>query len=197
MAIDQVQLVVGGQGALCVLAMGTLAPGPSCPTPTHLPISPIGYGPPSGLGAGEAWEMGFGSGGGSHLRNTRGPPCCCSPQKPTCRPSCSVFLVLSSFSPPPAPPRSPSRVYQGHSGVTSPSTRLRVQLFPSLHVPWLPAEASSRAHTLGSGRGPWGGSEQRKGGRGLGSQELPPPAPPRLPPSLEGTLELSHQAQNS
>lgn len=105
MAIDQVQLVGGGRGALCVLAMGTLAPGPSCPTPAHLPVSPIGYGPPSGLGAGEAWEMGFGSGGGSHLRNTRGPPCCCSPQKPTCRPSCSVFLVLSSFSPPPAPPQ--------------------------------------------------------------------------------------------
>ena len=110
MAIDQVQLVGGGRGALCVLAMGTLSPSPSCPTPAHLPVSPIGYSPPSGLGAGEAWEMGFGTGGGSHLRNTRGPLCCCSPQKPTCRPSCSVFLVLSSFSPPPAPP--PPGVHQ-------------------------------------------------------------------------------------
>ena len=109
MAIDQVQLVGGGRGALCVLAMGTLSPSPSCPTPAHLPVSPIGYGPPSGLGAGEAWEMGFGSGGGSHLRNTRGPLCCCSPPKPTCRPSCSVFPVLSSSSPPPAPPREPIR----------------------------------------------------------------------------------------
>lgn len=192
MAIDQVQLVGGGRGALCVLAMGTLAPGPSCPTPAHLPVSPIGYGPPSGLGAGEAWEMGFGSGGGSHLRNTRGPPCCCSPRNPP-----AALPAVSSLSFPPShhlphPPRSPSGVYQGHSGVRSPSTHLRVQLFPSLLVPWLPAEASSRACTPGS----WGGSEQRKGGRGLGSQELPPPAPPRLPPSLEGTLELSHQARN-
>lgn len=34
-----------------------------------------------------------------------GTPVLLLPQKPTCRPSCSVFLVLSSFSPPPAPPQ--------------------------------------------------------------------------------------------
>ena len=104
------------------LAMGTLAPGPSCPTPAHLPVSPIGYGPPSGLGAGEAWETGFGSGGGSHLRNTQGPPCCCPPPR---NPPVPLPAVSSlSFPPshhllPPAPPpqesiRNPPRPFWCH-----------------------------------------------------------------------------------
>lgn len=87
----------------------------------------------------------------------QGPPCCCPPQKPTCPPSCCVFLVLSSFSPPPAaPPRSPSGIHQGHSGVMSPSTHLGVQLFPLPACSLAAAEASSRARTLGSERGPPG-----------------------------------------
>uniref|UniRef100_A0A8C2PBA5 Elongin-B n=1 Tax=Capra hircus TaxID=9925 RepID=A0A8C2PBA5_CAPHI len=107
--------------------------------------------------AGEAWETGFGSGGGSHLRNTRGPPCCCSPQKPTCHPSCSVFLVLSSFSPRPAP-RPP--------GVHQESTKaILVSRHPvpawgyssslSLLVPWLPQKPAPGALSGGREEGAW------------------------------------------
>lgn len=82
------------------------------------------------------------------------------------------FLLLTTSCP--APPRSPSGVHQGHLGVTSPSTRLGVQLFPLPACSLVAAEASSR------------GAERRKGGRGLGSREPLNPHPHAFPLPWKG-----------
>lgn len=86
-----------------------------------------------------------------------GTPVLLLPQKPTCHPSCSVFLVLSSFSPRPAP-RPP--------GVHQESTKaILVSRHPvpawgyssslSLLVPWLPQKPAPGALSGGREEGAW------------------------------------------
>lgn len=177
--------------------MGTLAPGPSCPTPTHLPVSPIGYGPPSGLGAGEAWETGFGSGGGSHLRNIRDPRAAARPRNPP-----APLPAVSSLSFPPShhllPP--PPGVHQESTKAIlvscHPVPTWGYNSFLSLLVPWLPQKPAPGHAPWAQSEAPRGSSEQRKGGRGLGSREPPYPHPHAFPLPWKGRLELSHQARN-
>lgn len=128
----------------------------------------------------------------------QGPPCCCPPQKPTCPPSCCVFLVLSSFSPPPAAP--PPGVHQESTKAIlvscHPVPTWGYNSFLSLLVPWLPQKPAPGHAPWAQSEAPRGSSEQRKGGRGLGSREPPYPHPHAFPLPWKGRLELSHQARN-
>lgn len=68
--------------------------------------------------------------------------------------------------------------------------------FLSLLVPWLPQKPAPGHAPWAQSEAPRGSSEQRKGGRGLGSREPPYPHPHAFPLPWKGRLELSHQARN-
>lgn len=76
-----------------------------------------------------------------------GTPVLLLPQKPTCHPSCSVFLVLSSFSPRPAP-RPPGVPQESTKAVLvshHPVPAWGYSSFLFLLVPWLPQKPAPGA----------------------------------------------------
>ena len=129
--------------------------------------------------------MGFGSGGGSHLRNTWGPHCCTftptpAPAGEACPPPFLKALSFPSYTPPTL--RSPAPgIHQGGWLSSHHVHAPGVQLFP------VPA-CSPVAHRtqLQGGQAqltvrPWASSEPKEGRKGSGLPEArAPPAPPTL-----------------